>query len=206
MAHIDKVVGTKRTASGTRGSRRLRAEGIVPCNVYGHEQAPSLVSMQADQARLLVNSGTKIVDLEVDGHTDKVIVREVQWDTYSLHLMHIDFLRVDPNERVTEEVPLQIRGVAPGTMAGGILEQPLHHVTVECLAVALPDFIVVKVGSLELGQSIHVGELTEVPQGVTILNPKEQMVVHVVVPKAEIPAPTPAAEAAPAAAAAAATA
>lgn len=204
MAHIDKVVGTKRTVKGSRQCQRLREQGLVPCNVYGHHREPQLLSMNAEIAQALVNSGSKVVDLEVDGAVEKVLVSEAQWDTYSTHVLHIDFLRVDPNERLTVDVPLQTRGIAPGVLAGGILEQPVHMVTIECLAVQLPDFITVRIGNMQLGDALHARDLTDLPEGVTVLTPPDTVLLHVVAPKAEMPAApaegveAPAAEAAPA--------
>ena len=112
------------------------------------------------------------------------------WDTFSQHLIHVDFMRVDPNERVRVKVPVHTRGTAPGVLAGGILEMPHHEVTVECLAVDIPGEIVVKVGDLQIGQFVHVKELTDIPPGVTILDAPDTVLVHIVQARAEAaPAP-----------------
>jgi large subunit ribosomal protein L25 len=124
-----------------------------------------------------------VVDLEVNGNLEKALIKDVQWDTFSSHLLHIDFVRVDSDERIKIDIPLQLRGTAPGVVAGGILEMPHHTVMVECLAVEVPDFIIVRIGSLAIGDMVHVRELTDVPPGVKILNPPETLLVHVVEPK-----------------------
>jgi large subunit ribosomal protein L25 len=110
------------------------------------------------------------------------LIREVQWDTYSSVIRHLDLMRVDANERVRITVPVHIKGTAIGAIAGGILEQPLHALHIECSAIQIPDFIPVKVSALEIGQSIHVRELTDIPEGVRILDAADAVVVHVVKP------------------------
>lgn len=199
MVHIDKVTATKRTASGTTACRRLRREGFVPCNVYGHKQDPQPVSMTQDECSALVMSGSKVVDLEVDGNIEKTLVKDVQWDTFSTNILHVDFMRVDPNERVQIEVPIHIRGNAPGVVAGGVLEQQSHTVEVDCLAVELPDFIEVRVGSLKMGEYLYISDITNLPRGVTITTPADTVVVHIVDPKA-LPSAEPEPEEEPAAA------
>lgn len=183
MAHIDSISGKPRSELGSTACRKLRSQGMIPCNVYGHKQETASIVLTRDAAEGLARSGTLVLDLEVSGKTEKALVKQIQWDTFSNHVMHVDFLRVDANERIKLDVPLQIRGSAPGVVAGGVLEVHHHNVTIECLAVEVPDFLVVKVGSLEIGQAIHVKDLSDVPPGVTLLSPAEQVLVQVVIPK-----------------------
>jgi large subunit ribosomal protein L25 len=143
------------------------------------------ISVPADTARPLVMSGHKVVDLEIDGKTEKALLREVQWDTFSKHLIHMDFLRIDAEQRITMDVPVHLKGTAPGTLTGGVLEQPLHALHVECLAIEVPDEIAVRIGTLEVGQSIHVRDLTDLPKSLVIKNPPDAVIVHCVTPQAE---------------------
>lgn len=156
---------------------------MVPGNVYGHKQETASIVLTKDAAEGLARSGTLVLDLEVDGKTEKALVKQIQWDTFSHNVLHLDFLRVDANERIRLDVPLQLRGSAPGVVAGGVLEVPHHTVTIECLAVEVPDFLVVKVGALELGHAIHVKDLSDVPAGVTLVSPPDMILVHVVEPR-----------------------
>ena len=133
---------------------------------------------------------------------EKTLVKDVQWDTFSTHVLHIDFVRVDPDERVRVEVPVQLRGTAPGIVAGGALEQPNHSVEVECLVVEVPDAIQVRINTLQIGDYIHVSDLTELPEGVTITTSPETVLAHIVDMKAAAAAAEAADEAAAAAAAA----
>ena len=154
------------------------------------------IAIETEMVGKLLRSGTHVVDLELDGKVEKSLVKDVQWDTFSSHVLHLDFLRVDPNERVTVEVPIHLRGTAPGVVAGGVLEQPHHSVEIECLAVEIPDFIQVRIGALNIGDVVHVSDLTEVPDGVAILDPPETVLVSVVHPSAlEVPEVVPTEEA-----------
>lgn len=186
MSTIEKIEVQGRSNIGSTASRRLRAEGIVPANLFGHKQDSVAIQLCGEVAHTLIKDGAKVVDLEMDGKLEKALLKEVQWDTFSKHIMHMDFLRVDPNERVTVEVPVVLRGTSPGVLAGGILEQQLHHVEVECLVVAVPDSITVRIGKLNIGDSIHVGDMAEVPRGVTVTTPSDAVVVTIA---QEAPAP-----------------
>jgi len=204
MSHIVKVSGKSRASVGTAAARKIRLQGLVPCNIYGHKQDSANIVVDGEAVSSLVKSGARVVDLDVEGTSEKALVKNVQWDTFSTHVLHVDFLRVDINERVRLDVPVQLKGTAPGVVAGGVLEVPHHTVSVECLAVEVPDFIQVRIAALNIGESIHVSDLQDVPAGVTVLTAPETVLVHVIAPKAEAePEPAEAAAAAPAAKAAA---
>lgn len=186
MSQILKVSGKSRAALGTSSARRLREQGLVPCNVYGHKQDPNSIVIDSDAITGLVRSGIRIVDLDVEGKVEKTLLKDVQWDTFSASVMHVDFLRVNVDERVKLEVPLQLRGTAPGVVAGGTLEITHHLVLVECLAIQVPEFIPVRVGALGVGDAVHVRDLVDIPEGVHILIPPETVLVHVVESKATL--------------------
>uniref|UniRef100_A0A7C2PB49 Large ribosomal subunit protein bL25 n=1 Tax=Schlesneria paludicola TaxID=360056 RepID=A0A7C2PB49_9PLAN len=179
MSRESKLVAEPRTVRGTKACRRLRLHGYVPGNVYGHQVEPTAIAVKADVLTPLLKSGVRVVDLEVAGQHDKALVREVQWDTFGITVEHFDLMRVDATERVTLHVPVVTKGTAPGALRGGILEQPLHSLTVDCPAIAIPDAIYVKIGTLEIGQAIHVREL-ELPENVRVHNPPDAIVVHCV--------------------------
>jgi large subunit ribosomal protein L25 len=185
MATATKISAKKRPNSGSRHNQRLRREGIVPANVYGHGENPVGISVSADEARPLVMSGHKVVDLEIDGKAQKALLREVQWDTYGHHLLHLDFMRIDAKQRIAVDVPIHLKGTAPGILTGGILEQPLHSLHIECLAIEVPDEIAVRINTLELDQAIHVRDLTDLPASVVVKNPPDAIIVHVVKPQLE---------------------
>jgi large subunit ribosomal protein L25 len=178
MAEAIKLVTQKREAGGTAAARRLRRQGLVPAVVYGHKEATVPVALPADELEKLLRHGSRVVDLETDGSVQTTLVREIQWDHLGKELLHVDFARVAADERVVVTVPLEIRGTAPGIAAGGVLDQPLHTLSVECLVTSVPGSIRVNVGELQLGQAIHVRELT-LPPGVAAKTDPDAIVVHV---------------------------
>lgn len=188
MSNDPKLVATRRETVGSSATKKLRREGQIPGNIYGHKEETVHFSVDSDVLSPVVISGHKVVDFELDGKTQKAIIKDVQWDTFSTQVQHVDLLRVDENERVSTVVDLVVRGIAPGVLAGGILEQPHHTLPIECPVIRLPDNIVVRIGNLQLGESIHVSDL-QLPKDVTTTLPPEEVVIHVVVPrKSEEPA------------------
>jgi len=174
-----KLVVQQRSESGSAACRRLRRSGVVPGNVYGHQAEPVSVSVASDVLKPIIMAGIRVVDLELNGTVDKALLREIQWDTFGTSIRHFDFMLVDPNERVKIVVPLVLKGIAAGAIAGGVLEQPLHSITVDCLAYQIPDSILVRIGALEIGQAIHVREL-DIPENVHVQNAPDAIVVHVI--------------------------
>ncbi len=182
MTTEHKLQAKRRTKLGTREARRLRKQGLVPGNVYGHKQDPVAIVCEREDIEALVRSRAHVVELELDGQVETTVLRETQWDTYGTEILHFDLLRVDPTERVTVEVPIELRGVAPGVLAGGILEQPLHSLEIECPAIRIPDSIVVRIGDLQIGDILHVRDV-EPPPDSKVLNPPDAVVLHIVPPK-----------------------
>lgn len=185
MANATKIEAQKRTGKGSRAAARLRLEGLVPTNLYGHGQESTPLSVSEDVVRPLIYSGHKLVEIHCDGKVETALVREVQWDSFSKVITHVDFMRIDVNERVHTVVPVQLRGTAPGVILGGILEQPVHSLHIEASAADVPDSIVIKIDQLQLGQSVHVRDLVDLPEGVTIKGAADQVIVHVVAPRTD---------------------
>jgi large subunit ribosomal protein L25 len=184
MAQQQMLVAEKRTKTGTSECRRLRRNGLIPGNLYGHGQDPEMFSVPADALNSLVQSGARILDLQLDGDTEKTMFRELQWDTFGVNVLHFDLLRIDAQERVTVEVSLELKGVSPGVTDGGRLDHHTRFLSLECPAIQIPDSISVRIGSLEIGDAIHVSDL-EIPDGFEIHNPPESVVVQVFAPLEE---------------------
>ena len=192
MAEAVHLVAEPRTGRGTQAARRLRRQGLVPAVVYGHKEATLSVALPLEDVEKLIRRGVRVVDLKAGGKEEKAFIREVQWDHLGKDLLHVDFTRVSLDERIVVSVPLEIRGTAPGVTAGGVLDQPLHLLSIECLAISIPESIQVNVGELQLGAAIHVRDLTLPPDVKTMSDP-DAIVVHVTLPAAE-PEPAPVAE------------
>jgi len=178
MAVEMKLAVAKRSVKGSTACRRLRRSGKIPGVVYGHQIDPLAIEVAWDSLAPVLKAGTRVVDLDVEGNVEKAMFRDIQWDTFGSEVNHIDFSRIDPNDRVEVEVPIVLKGTAPGVLAGGVLDFHLHSVTIECLAIAIPDNIPVKVADLQIEQAIHVREL-ELPPNTVVKNDPETVVVQV---------------------------
>jgi large subunit ribosomal protein L25 len=180
-----------RTLSRRGGVKKLRATGRVPAVIYGRQaKAQSLEVMAKEMSDLIHHSLSEnvLVDLAVkdDARPKRLaLVQEVQHHPLSGEVLHVDLHEVAEDEKVTINVPLETVGEAAGVKTGGgVLEHVLFKIKVRALPKDLPEQIVVDVTSLELGKSIHLGDIKE-PAGVEILGDKKVSVISVALPKTE---------------------
>jgi large subunit ribosomal protein L25 len=189
MADAIQLKTEPRTGQGSRDAVRLRKAGRVPAVVYGHKEATVAVTVSRDELAAALRHHARTVDLLVDGKAETALIQEVQHDHLGTGLMHVDFRRVSKDERVRTTVDIELRGTAPGATGGGVLDQPLHRIHVECPAISIPESIRVKIDGLLLGQAIHVKEL-ELPAGVKALDDPDLVVVQVKMQQVAVPEPT----------------
>jgi large subunit ribosomal protein L25 len=188
MAESVVLVTQPREGRGSQKARQLRRQGLIPGVVYGHKQAAVSIALPAEELDHAIRHGARVVDLQAGQDVQKALIKEIQWDHLGKEIIHIDFARVDRDERVRVVVRLEVRGVAPGVAAGGVLDQPLHTLEVECLVSSVPESIRVNINELQLGQAIHLRDLT-FPEGVKPLADPDAIVIQVTAPQAEPEAP-----------------
>src|SRR5580698_5108159 len=210
-----ELVAEFRETQGKGASRRLRHEGKVPAILYGgHSEARALTLSHQKLAIMLENERfySTILSLKVGDQTQAAILKDVQRHPYKNAIVHIDFQRVEDNEKIRMSIPLHFVGasVAPGVKTqGGMVSHMRNEVEVSCLPKDLPEFIEVDLSGLSINESIHLSQL-KIPDGVELiaLAKEDAAVVAIHSPRAEEPEPAAAAAAAegaaPAAAAAAA--
>jgi large subunit ribosomal protein L25 len=190
------LTATRRDAKGKGVARKLRADGQVPAVIYGHNREPQSLAVSArDLDRLLdhISAASTVIELDLGGATSRTLIREIQRHPFKRQILHVDFQELVAGETVTVEVPLVLIGIAEGVrVGGGILDQVLREVEIECDPGSIPNHIDVDVSNLAIGHSIHVGEL-QLPAGVTMLTDAEQTIVVLSAPRAE-PEPEPVAE------------
>ncbi|HEV2413880.1 MAG TPA: 50S ribosomal protein L25 [Candidatus Dormibacteraeota bacterium] len=164
-------------------SRRLLREGKLPAVVYGHDTAATPITLdKLEFQKVFVKSGrTHLVDLAIDGQTEKVLVREIQTHPRRLGPIHVDFYKVNLQEKIEVDVPVHLTGEsAPVKQGDGDILQPLHSVKVECLPSDIPEAFEVDITPLdEIEMELRVKDLT-VPKGVTVLEDPEELVVKIV--------------------------
>jgi large subunit ribosomal protein L25 len=184
MAGILSLAAQTRAGSGSRAAFKLRKNGQIPGIVYGHKEANIAVAVSAEELdRAIRVHHARVLDLQIDGKKETVLIRELQWDAFGRNMMHVDFARVSETDRVRVSVPVELRN-APKVTGGGVLDQPLHNLHVECSPTKIPEAIRIDITNLTLGAPIHVKEL-QVPEGVKVLEPPEAVVVQLKLPGVE---------------------
>ena len=169
-----KVVAFARTQQGTGASRRLRNAGQTPGIIYGGAAAPELIALDGNALFHALKKEAfhgSILDLELDGKTQKVLLRDFQMHAYKQLVLHADFQRVDASQPIHTKVALHFvnADVSPAVkLSGAIVSHVLNELDVSCLPGQLPEFITVDLSTLEAGQSVHVSQLT-LPEGVTVV-------------------------------------
>lgn len=197
---IATIKGETRKVAGRNANERIRRAGMVPGVVYGHGEATEFVAVSQRDLEGVLNKQAHVVKLSVGGNEKQYFIKDVQYDHLQKTPIHIDLLRVDPNERIKVSVPIELRGTPVGLSVGGEIIQPISDLEIECKLVEIPETIRVKIDHLNLGQAIHVKEL-ELPKDVKALHHPEEVVISVRLKKVDVPV---AAAAAPAEGAAAA--
>lgn len=182
MAEVLKV--EVRGSRGKRQARRLRRLGHVPAVLYGHGEESVSLSIPVDQVKSAVRHGARVVDLD-GAVNEKAFIRDLQWDTFGLDVLHMDLTRVSADEKVEVEVTVELRGEAPGVKEGGVIIQVLHHVDAECLVTAIPEKLTLRINSLGLDQSLTAADI-ELPSGTTLVTPGDTLIVQCSLPREEV--------------------
>jgi large subunit ribosomal protein L25 len=185
-----EISARKRDTQGTGSSRRLRRGGRVPGILYGGEHAP--VNIELDHKDLYFNLRNErfhasILTLDVAGTKEQVLLRAVNMHPFKPQVQHIDFQRVQKDKKIHMRVPLHFVNAekSPGVKdQGGVVSHVLNEVNVTCFPADLPEFIEVDLGTLAVGNSMHVRDLNA-PQGVAFVLSKDEnpVVATVVVPQ-----------------------
>lgn len=199
-----KFVAFERTLQGTGASRRLRRADKVPGIVYGAGE-PKMIELDHNALFHALKKEafhSSLLDMELAGKSEKVILRDYQMHPYKQQVLHIDFQRVDSTTRIVKRVPLHFKNEenSPAVKLDKCLvSHVVNELRIECLAAALPEFLEVDLGNLTKGQSLHVNDLT-LPAGVKIVThgKPNPVVATVVEPVEEVIAPVAAPAPAPA--------
>src|ERR1700678_55390 len=195
-----ELVAEFRETQGKGASRRLRHEGKVPAILYGgHADARALTLSHQKLLIMLDNERfySTILSLKVGDQTQAAILKDVQRHPFKNAIVHIDFQRVEENEKIRISIPLHFTGaaVSPGVKSqGGTVSHMRNETEVTCLPKDLPEFIEVDISGLSINESIHLSQL-KVPEGVTLVDLAKDDVAVVAIhsPRAEEPEPTAAA-------------
>jgi large subunit ribosomal protein L25 len=186
-----KITAFERTQQGTGASRRLRNAAKVPGIVYG-AGTPAMIELDHNALFFALKREafhSSILEMELGGQTQKVLLRDFQMHAFKPLVLHVDFQRVDESTRLRKKVPLHFTGeeVSPAVKTDKCLVSHVRtDLEIECLASQLPEFVTIDLSELVKGQSLHVSDL-KLPEGIKAvkhgtLNP---VIVAVTMPKAE---------------------
>lgn len=186
MENTPKITAVKRSGNGKNLARTLRNEGKVPAIVYG--EGKETVSIALDNVELTTllrhhKSENIVADLVIDGEAPQsVLLQDLQHEIMSRSVLHVDFLRLSSTHKITLQVEVQLKGDAVGIEAGGVLDQLLHEVSVECLPANVPEVIMVDVSGLKVGDMLSLADVVA-PKGVEIMGDPEVAVASVNLPR-----------------------
>lgn len=189
MAKQVKLTAQRRTAIGRSAVRKLKATGAVPAVIYGGRDKPEALQVSRREIGAILShaSGENIlVELEIAGGTNRLaLLQEVQHAPVGGDVLHVDFHAVSVDEMIEADVPLEPTGTANGVKNfGGLLEQSLRSLAIECLPRDLPDVLSVDVSALNIGDAIHVRDIP-LPSGVTTRMPPDLTAISVLAPTVE---------------------
>jgi len=173
MATEHKISATGRKDEGKGASRRLRRAANIPAILYGGTAAPQSIQLEHEKTWLASQNEwfySSILDMELDGKVQKVLLRDMQRHPYKQIIMHLDFQRVDENQALRVKVPLHFlnQEKSPaGKTAGVLILHELNEIEVSCLPKNLPEFIEIDLAALAIGDIVHLSEI-KLPTGVEI--------------------------------------
>ena len=168
---VTEVIAESRESNGSSASKKLRRSGKVPGIVYGSDEKPILIQLDHNQISLALDVESfhsSILELQIGNSNQKVLLRDYQMHPFKRQVNHIDFQRVDEKKRIHTNVPLHFIGEedSPAVkMAGGLISHILNDVEISCLPKDLPSFIEIDLSDLEIGNSLHISQLS-FPDGV----------------------------------------
>jgi large subunit ribosomal protein L25 len=182
------VQAEERQETGKGANRRLRMQGKLPAVIYGQGLETLSVSVNAQDVDLILHSEAghnTIFQLQVSGKLTDVLIKDYQLDPVKGSLLHADFQAVALDQKMTFAVPIQIVGTAEGVIAGGVLDQVLREIEVECLPTEVPDHIPLDVTELEIGDSVRVEALQLDSPKLRLLSAPDLVILSVVPPHVE---------------------
>ena len=181
----NNLAGYERNSFKKGPAGRLRKEGKIPAVIYGHNK-PVHISVSATEfdSKFHIISENTLITIMVDGKEYEVLVKDSQENMIKGQITHIDFFEVERGKVLKTRIPVILTGASAGVKEGGMLEQHLHEIDIECLPKDIPEKIEVDISELKLGEAVHVSDLV-VSEAVKILNTMEQSVVGVTTVKEE---------------------
>jgi large subunit ribosomal protein L25 len=181
MSMALQIAVDSRDTQGKHVNRRLRLSGKIPAVLYGHGLENVSLAVGADALEAAIRHGSRLISL-TGAVNESAFIRDLQWDTWGMHIIHVDFTRISEHEIVEVRVQVELRGEAPGVREGGVVVQHIHEVEIACPASVIPEKLAVNINHLALNDTIILSNLV-LPQGAKVLaDDLETVVVECIVP------------------------
>jgi len=175
----------KRERTGSRYSQRVRKAGGLPGVLYGHKEEPVSITLDAHTAIGFISKGEKVFHMDLEGSKQYVLLKDIGYDYLGTNIIHVDFARVDMNERVDTRAHLKFVGEAEGLKTtGAIMMHPIIEIQLNCTVTNLPDDIIVDVTDMNIGDALHASDV-KLPKDTMVLLTDPGAIIAQIVMKAE---------------------
>src|SRR4030042_6070645 len=171
-----QLTATIREQTGSKAAAKERQQGRVPAIVYGHKEEPVAISLDAHNLAEGLHHGHRLMDVQIGKTTQKILVKELQYDHLGKEILHADLMRIDITEMIKISVPIELKGTAKGAHEGGVISKHSDHLEIECQAANIPESIIISVAELNVGDSVHAGD-AELPAGTRLISSPEMLLV-----------------------------
>jgi large subunit ribosomal protein L25 len=177
MAETLVLKAEARKDVGTKGAKRLRRQGRLPAIVYGHKQEPQAISLNLHDFTEGLHHGHRLINVQLGRKKETLLVKDLQYDHLGKDVIHADLVRVDLAEMVKVSVPIEQRGTSKGSHEGGMIDEHLDHIEIECKVSDIPDVIPISVKEISVGDSVHARDV-ELPEGAKLVTDENALVLH----------------------------
>jgi large subunit ribosomal protein L25 len=161
---------------GKKSAAKVRGAGRIPAIIYGHKEKPVAVTLDAHNFVEGLHHGHRLMDVQIGKKKETVFVKDLQYDCLGKNLIHADLVRVDVTETIKTTVPIELKGTAKGANEGGVVEEHVDHLEIECRAGDVPETIIVWVKEVDVGDTVHAGDI-ELPAGVKLVSEPSTVLV-----------------------------
>ena len=174
-----------RSKTGNAAARKLRRDGKIPVNYYYGGEENQNMSIDKKILYKAIQSGQQVFELELDGNTIYVTVKEAQYHPVTEQIIHLDLLRVRRDVKMKFSIPLNLVGDSVGAIEGGIVSQLANAIDIECLPTGVPDSIDVDITNLELNGTVFASDIN-LPDDTALLSPEDTTIAVCAPPTAEV--------------------
>ena len=174
-----------RDSVGKKATKEMRREGKVPSTLYFKGEEPESIAVEKLKLYQALKSDQRIYEIELEGESQYVMVKAVQYHPVTDEILHLDFMRVRRAEKMTISVPLVLVGKPIGVTEGGILSQSLNQIEISCFPTNVPEQIEVNIDDLELNSSISIADVSYDEEDVDIISAEDINVASIAAPAAE---------------------